>query len=141
MPDAADQPGQSPYRRSRPATDLGETSRYVHATGFVLSYRSLGDTDRICVAGELTAATAGLLDAETGEGRRTGAGLLLDLTGVTVLDVMGVAALRRANYRAMLLGGGLRLGLPVAGGPSRMLALAIDYGWLPPIFRPGVPVF
>lgn len=140
MPDAVDQPGGNPYRRTRPATEVGGEVRYVHTTGFVLAYRSVGDTDRISVGGELTATTAGLLDAETVDGFRPGADLVLDLTEVTFLDVMGVAALRRAHYRAVLQGG-LRLGLPVAGGPSRMLALGVDHGWLPSTFRPGVPVF
>ncbi len=140
MPDAVDQPGQVPDRRVRPTAGMGGSTRYVHASGFVLTCRSAGDTDRISLAGELTALTAGLLDAETIEGCRPGVELVLDLTEVTFLDMMGVAALRRTHYRAALQGG-LRLGLPVAGGPGRMLALATDHGWLPPTFRPGVPVF
>jgi hypothetical protein len=140
MSDAAGEPGPLPYRPLRTTANEGGTSRYVHATGFVLAYRSLVGAARISVAGELTAATAGLLDAETVEACRTGGELVLDLTELTFLDVMGVAALRRAHYRAAMLGG-LRLGLPVAGGPNRMLAMAIDYGWLPPTFRPGMPVF
>lgn len=128
MPDAVDPSRRRPDRRC------------TRATGFVLTYRSAGGTDRISVAGELDAATAGLLDAETVDGCRPGADLVLDLTELTFLDVMGVAALRRVHYRAELQGR-LRLGLPVAGEPGRMLALATDHGWLPPTFRPGVPVF
>jgi anti-sigma B factor antagonist len=139
MSDAVDPSGRGPHRRTRPTTEAGVVRR-IHATGFVLTYRSIGDTDRISVAGELNATTAGLLDAETAEGCRPGAELVLDLTAVTFLDVMGVAALRRAHYRAALQGG-LRLGLPVAGEPGRLLALGVDHGWLPPTFRPGVPVF
>jgi anti-anti-sigma regulatory factor len=139
MPDAVDQPGGSPDRRTRPTAKVGGDVRHVHATGFKLTYRSVRDTDRISIVGELNATTAKLLDAETAGGCRPGADLVLDLTGVTFLDVMGVAALRRVHYRAVLQGG-LRLGLPIAGGPSRMLALATDHEWLPPTFRPGPPV-
>ncbi|HEY6745826.1 MAG TPA: hypothetical protein VI357_08905 [Mycobacteriales bacterium] len=51
-----------------------------------------------------------------------------------------VAALRRAYYRAVVLGG-LRIGLPVAAEPGRLLDLAVDNGWLPPVFHPGITAF
>lgn len=109
----------------------------------MLTIRAAGGADRIDVAGELTADTTALLDIETVEVCRSPAGpgpdFLLDLTEVTFLDVAGVAGLRRAHGRAVLRGG-LRLGLPVAAGPSRLLGLAVEQGWLPPVFHPAVPV-
>jgi hypothetical protein len=118
--------------------------RYVRTTGFVLTARVDGDADRIEIAGELTAVSAGLLDAETVRVCRSPAGpdldLVLDLTQVTFLDVMGVAALRRTHYRAALRGR-LRIGLPIAAEPGRLLDLAVDNGWLPPAFHPGITVF
>ena len=99
--------------------------------------------DRIEVAGELTATTAGLLDAETVRVCRSPAGseldLVLDLTQVSFLDVMGVAALRRTHHRAASQGA-LRIGLPVAAEPGRLLELAADNAWLPPVFHPGLTV-
>lgn len=122
--------------------------RYVRTAGFVLTTRidhgAGHDADRIEIAGELTAATAGLLDAETvrvcGSPAGPGFDLVLDLTEVTFLDVMGVAALRRTHLRAVLQGA-LRIGLPVTAEPGRLLELAVDNGWLPPVFHPGMTVF
>jgi hypothetical protein len=88
-------------------------------------------------------ATTGLLDAELaslyGSGPAAG-DLVLDLTAITFLDVMGVMALRRALDQVQPAGR-LRLGLPVANGPRRLLSVAVDLGWLPPVFGPGPLTF
>jgi STAS domain len=119
-------------------------ARSVRAPGFVLTSRAERGVDRIGVAGDLTMATAALLDAEViglyGSRGRTAPDLVLDLTDVTFLDVMGVAALRRIHEQA-LRQGGIRLGLPIAEGPRRLIALALDRGWLPSAFHPTMPTF
>ena len=144
MPDAGDQsvPPVPPVP-SHPATPSGRAPRQVRSAGLVLTIRAAAGVDRIDVAGELSVETVALLDAETVEVCRSTTDseldLVLDLTGVTFLDVAGVAGLRRAYCRAVLLGA-VRLGLPIASGPSRLMDLAVGQGWLPPAFRPGVPV-
>lgn len=141
MPDAGDQP--VPPVPTQPATPSNRGPRQVRSAGLVLTVRAAAGVDRIDVAGELSVETAALLDAETVEVCPLPADsrldLVLDLTEITFLDVAGVAGLRRAHYRAVLRGG-VRLGLPVASGPSRLIDLAVGQGWLPPAFRPGVPV-
>jgi STAS domain len=143
MPDSKDQPGRPASPAAHPRGPRAPRPvRCVRAPGFVLTSRAVRDADRVTVAGELVAATAGLLDDEIVELCRfqgpAGLDLVLDLTEVDVLDVLGVAALRRVHHR-MQLQGRLRLGLPVAVGPGRLLALAIDCGWLPPRFGVGLP--
>lgn len=126
---------------------MSHRPRYVRTAGFVLTARIDRHADRwadrIEIAGELTAATAGLLDAETLRVCRSPAGseldVVLDLTQVGFLDVMGVAALRRTHYRVALQGG-LRIGLPIAAEPGRLLELAVGSAWLPPVFHPGLTV-
>jgi ABC-type transporter Mla MlaB component len=129
-------------RCPRPTADADGAPRLVRASAFVLMSQPVRDAHRIAIAGELAVETAALLDAETvsvcGQREGTGLDLLLDLTEVTFLDMMGVAALRRVHYRA-LLQGRLRLGLPVAAGPSRLLDIAVEQGWLPPVFGPETP--
>lgn len=140
MPDAGDQP--VPPGPTHPASSSGRVPRQVRSAGLVLTIRAAAGVDRIDVAGELSVETAALLDAESVEVCRSPPArldLVLDLTGITFLDVAGVAGLRRAHCRAVLVGG-VRLGLPVASGPSRLMDLAVGQGWLPPAFRPGVPV-
>jgi hypothetical protein len=145
VPDPPGDAGRVPERPpvTAPIPVPARPARSVRAAGLVLTSEVVRGTDRVGLAGELTAATAPLLDAETVEVCRVADGpvpdLLLDLTDVTYLDVMGVAALRRAHYRAVLVRG-LRVGLPVSPRPGRMLALAVDRGWLSPLFRPGVPI-
>jgi ABC-type transporter Mla MlaB component len=106
----------------------------------VLTLQTERGTDRISIAGELAGATALLLDVETIGVCRLRSGtavdLVLDLTEVTFLDATGVATLRRVHDRA-LLQGRLRLGLPVATTPSRLLAFAVDFGLLPRVFGPS----
>jgi ABC-type transporter Mla MlaB component len=149
MPDGPDQPGHVPNRRDLPMphADLASTPRppsCVRLAGFVMTSQAERDTDRISVAGELAGGTALLLEVETIEvcraRSRTTIDLVLDLTEVTVLDMSGVATLRRVHDRASLQGG-LRLGLPVATGPSQLLALAVASGVLPPVFGPDTPIF
>jgi hypothetical protein len=148
MPDGGDQPGQVPDRRDRTPQPGGsgtpQPSRCVRAAGFVLRSQAVRDGDRISVAGELTVHTAVLLDVETVDlcrlRSRASLDLVLDLTEVTFVDAMGVEVLRRVHHRT-LPPGGLRLGLPVATVPGRLLALAIDFGLLPPVFRPSQPRF
>lgn len=138
MPDASDRSGRQP--RTRPADRTPPPPRCVRVPGFVLISRSVRGVDRVELAGELTMATAGLLDTELIllQHRPAAPNLLLDLTDVTVLDVMGVQSLRRADELARCRGG-MRLGLPIAQVPRQLLGLATEHGWLPPAFRPATP--
>jgi hypothetical protein len=142
MPDLPDRSDrlQSPLSRPAPEPGVPSSARRVQAPGFLLTCRAVRGGDRIGIAGELTMATAGLLEAEVARlyGRGTGRALVLDLTGVTFLDVMGVASLRRIHEQS-LGRGGIRLGLPVAENPRWLIALALDRGWLPSAFRSGRP--
>lgn len=137
MPDAPDRSGRPAYPRTG---STPRPPRCVRAAGFVLVSRCVRGADRVELGGELTMATAGLLDAELVVLAAAPAAqdLVLDLTDVTFLDVMGVPSLRRADDLARSRGG-MRLGLPVADEPRRLLALATDRGWLPPEFRPATP--
>lgn len=149
MPDSSDQPGHVPNRRdpqsplaggAADSPDAPRPAGCVRLAGSVLTFETQRDTDRIGIAGELAGATALLLDVQTIEvcrlRCRTTVDLVLDLTQVTFLDATGVATLRRVHDRA-LLQGRLRLGLPVATTPSRLLAFAVDFGLLPPMFGPN----
>jgi hypothetical protein len=155
MLDASDPSGRRGYPRPGPATGPGGPARppvpptpppvrSVRAPGFVLTAETGAGVDRISVAGDLTMATAAILDAEVGGlhgdgSRRTVRDLVLDLTDVTFLDVMGVAALRRIHEEPRPAG--IRLGLPIAEDPRRLIGLAIERGWLPSAFRPTMPTF
>ena len=99
---------------------------------------------RIDVDGEVDLATVGLLDAAVDGAhqlkpwRGTVPDLVLDLTDVTFLDAVALNSL----YRVDELGqrhGKLRIGVPADSGPRRLLALAVDHGWLSEVFRPGCP--
>ena len=122
--------------------DAARPSQVVRAPGFVLTSRAARDAADITVAGELSMVTAGLLDAEMvrlygqDPDRPATRDLVLDLTDVTFLDVMGLASLRRVQERA-LGHGRMRLGLPASGGPRRLLALAVELGWISSMFYPG----
>jgi hypothetical protein len=152
MPDASHQPDHVPSWRGPPAAhaagaaDSPNTDRpasCIRLAGFLLTSWSEGGMERISIAGELAGTTALLLEVETLELCRLRGGttidLVLDLTEVTFLDATGVTTLRRVSDRA-LLQGRLRLGLPVADRPSRMLALAVNVGLLPPVFGPHTPI-
>lgn len=138
MPDASDRSGRQP--RTRPADRTPRPPRCARVPGFVLISRSVRGVDRVELAGELTMATAGLLDTELLllQHGRAASDLVLDLTDITVLDVMGVQSLRRAEEVARSRCG-VRLGLPVAQLPRQLLGLATEHGWLPPAFRPATP--
>jgi ABC-type transporter Mla MlaB component len=147
MPDAPDESGRFPLRRTRPATAPGGTTqkvRIVRAPGFVLTSRAGRDVAHLTVSGELTMVTATLLDAELAhlygpdDGTPDLQDLLVDLTDVTFLDVMGLASLRRVQERAVRQGR-VRLGLPASTRPRRLLTLAVDSGWIPDVFLPGSP--
>jgi anti-anti-sigma factor len=122
----------------RPVEAAQQPVRSVWAPGFVLTSQAARDTAEITVAGELTMVSAVLLDAEMAHlyGPETARDLVLDLTDVTFLDVMGLASLRRVHERA-LQHGRLRIGLPASGGPRRLLALAVEHGWISSVFDPG----
>lgn len=148
MPDASEQscpvpnwsdPPAPPAGGAADAPEMPRPDGCVRLDGFVLTSRIVHGTDRISVAGELAEGTASFLEVETIEicrlRTRTTIDLVLDLTEVTFLDATGVATLRRVHDR-VLLQGGLRLGLPVANTPGRLLAFAVDFGLLPPIFGP-----
>ena len=133
MTDAADLPG--------PPSPSPASHREARTLGFVLTARDGPDTTRVTIAGELTMVSAVLLDAEAAQlygpdpAAQPVRHLLLDLTDVTFLDVMGVAALRRVYERAAQQGG-VRLGLPASTGPRRLLAVAVGFDWLPLVFLP-----
>jgi anti-anti-sigma regulatory factor len=148
MSDASDPPGPVPDGRDPSrvggAADppTAEPVRCIRLFGFVLTAQAERDTVRITIAGDLAAGTALLVDIESIEVCRlrgeSVVDLVLDLTAVTFLDATGVATLRRVHDRTVLQGR-LRLGLPVAPRPSRLLAVAVDFGLLPPVFRPSPP--
>lgn len=135
MTDAADRS----YPRTGAPLGAPRADRSVRVLGCALTSRAIGAVDRVAVAGELTMATVGLLDAEVAHlcrRERDRIDLVLDLTGITFLDVMGLAALRRVQERVTARGG-IRLGLPVTDGPSRLIRVAVEHSWLAPEFEPG----
>lgn len=148
MPEAPDESGRFPLRRARPTVTPGPDEgtsgqvRIVRAPGFVLTCRTVDDSARVTVAGELTMVTALLLDQEMAhlygpaDEDRDLRDLLVDLVDVTFLDVMGLASLRRLHERAVRRGP-VRLGLPASARPRRLLSLAVDYGWISAMFLPG----
>ena len=146
MPNCPDQSGYNPSPGPRPAMPGEDPARQRQvdnwrALGFALTFRAMLDSARLTVAGELTMVSAPLLDDAVTEIYRPDrdvaapSQLVLDLTDVTFLDVMGVAALRRGHDRAVPR---LRLGLPASAGPRRLLAVTVELGWMPPAFLPGI---
>lgn len=97
---------------------------------------------RVAARGEFDLVTAPLLDVAVREvywrtpGVRPGR-FVLDLTGVTFLDVSGVRALERIDEIVRDHGGLLDVAGPAAYGPCRLLDLAVDHGWLPGAFAFG----
>jgi anti-anti-sigma factor len=91
---------------------------------------------RVTARGELDLVTVPVLDLAVREiywlasGPRPGR-FLLDLGGVTFLDVCGVRALGRIDRLVRDDGSRLDITGPTACGPRRLLALAVDFGWLP----------
>jgi anti-anti-sigma factor len=94
---------------------------------------------RVTARGELDLVTVPMLDLAVREvywrtsppwpGR-----FLLDLTGVTFLDVSGVRTLERIDKVVRDHGSRLDVTGPTACGPVRLLTLAVDFGWLPCVF-------
>lgn len=119
-------------------------SGHTSAPGLVVTSSYNRGTYRIDVDGELDLATVGLLDAAVDGAyqpkpwRRNVPDLVLDLTDVTFLDAVALASLLRVDELGQRHGK-LRIGIPAHPGPRRLLALAVDHDWLPPVFRPGSP--
>ena len=102
---------------------------------------------RVSVGGELDLATTPLLDAAVAEAFRTGSAgqrttpsrLLLDLSGVSFLDVSALTSLDRIEASVRCRGEELSVAAPVASGPRRLLLFAAQRGWLSPAFKPVHP--
>ena len=120
------------------------TSAHTSPPGLVVTSSYSRGAYRIDVDGELDLATIGLLDAavdgtlQLKPWRRTVADLVLDLTDVTFLDAVALSSLHRVDELGQRHGK-LRIGIPTHSGPRRLLALAVDHGWLSEVFRPGCP--
>jgi hypothetical protein len=132
-------PGSPAARLRRPGSPA---ARPAPSPGLAVVASTVRGVHRIDVSGELDLATVGQLEAAAARPRRrpwrrADLGMVLDLTGVTFVDVVGVAALGRIHRQAR---GPLRVGMPVGPGPRRMLAVAVDSGWLAPAFRPDDPM-
>jgi hypothetical protein len=86
--------------------------------------------------GPVTWSTTGPPDRE---GRRPER-FLLDLSGVSFVDVTGMHALERIDEVVRDHGSRLDVIGPTARGPGRLLNLAVDRGWLPCAFASSVSV-
>jgi anti-anti-sigma regulatory factor len=102
-----------------------------------------GDLRGVTVTGEIDMATTSLLDSAVAEscsaagtGLRSRSVFLLNLADVTFLDGSGVRALAEAQEHAEATGYQVRAAPPMSPGPRRLLRLAVDRGWLDPLFRP-----
>jgi anti-anti-sigma factor len=60
----------------------------------------------------------------------------LDLSSLSFCDVIGLDALTDVYTQVMSRGGTLRVVPPAARGPSMLLTLAVNKGWLPSVFIP-----
>jgi hypothetical protein len=103
---------------------------------------TVGRRLRVAARGEFDLVTAPLLDVAVREvywrtpAVRPGR-FVLDLTGVTFLDVSGVRALERIDGIVRDHDGLLDVAGPAAYGPCRLLDLAVDHGWLSGAFAFG----
>ena len=103
-----------------------------------------GDLRGVTVTGEIDVATTLLLDLAVAEscsaaaanGPRTRSVFLLNLADVTFLDASGLRALTEAQEHAEAGGYEVRVATPIASGPRRLLRLAVEHGWLDPLYRP-----
>lgn len=103
-----------------------------------------GDLRGVSVTGEIDIATTALLDSAVTEscsvaartGLRSRSVFLLNLADVTFLDASGLQALAEAQQQAEANGYKVRAAAPIAPGPRRVLRLAVDRGWLDPLYRP-----
>jgi anti-anti-sigma factor len=94
----------------------------------------------LAVRGELDIATAPLLTAAFADHQAAagpGQQMLLDLRGLTFLDVTGVRALSEIHTRLSGLGYRLRVDPPSDEFTRRTLQFAVQSGWLPPPFTNG----
>jgi anti-anti-sigma regulatory factor len=107
----------------------------------------IGDPRGVTVVGELDIATAPLLlDTVTAVYRSDAAltatsapaisvpAFLLNLAGVTFVDVAGLRALARVHDQTQARGDHLHVAAPIATAPRRLLRLAVGRGWLVPPF-------
>jgi hypothetical protein len=102
-----------------------------------------GDLRGVIVTGEIDIAATSLLEsavtesgsADAGTGLRSGPVFLLNLTDVTFLDGSGLPG--RAQEHTEANGFQVRGSPSFAPGPRRMLRLAVDRGWLYPLYRPA----
>jgi hypothetical protein len=94
------------------------------------------------VRGELDMATTPLLAAAFA-GRQTrqprGSGFLLELQGMTFVDVSGVRALSDIDSTITDVGDRLEVNPPLSAGANRMLRLAVSLGWIAPVFTSHDP--
>ena len=134
-------------RAARVASSAVAEPRPTVATsgpGLALVSSHTGGLYRIVVDGELDLATVGLLESAVASAygstlrRRSPSELVLDLTDVTFLDVIAITSLGRIHDLSQSRGR-FRVGIPAHRGPRRMLSLAVDYGWIAPLFRPDGP--
>jgi anti-anti-sigma regulatory factor len=103
-----------------------------------------GDVRGVIVTGEIDIATTALLDgavlescSAAGTRRRSRSVFLLNLADVTFLDARALTALAKAQEQAEASGYRVRAAPPIAPGPRRVLQLAVDRGWLDPLYRPA----
>jgi ABC-type transporter Mla MlaB component len=122
----------------------------VPLTGRAALIRSLkvvphevGEPRGVTLAGELDLATAPLLAAETADAgtswgprqpKAGGCAFTLDLARLTFVDVSGMRALERVQRQVDACGEALRVVLPQAPGPRRLLSFAVEGGWLSAAF-------
>jgi anti-anti-sigma regulatory factor len=98
----------------------------------------------VTVTGEIDIATTALLDSAVTESCSVAAGtglpsrsvFLLNLADMTFLDASGLQAMAKAQEQAEANGYQVRAAPPIAPGPRRVLRLAVDRGWLDPLYRP-----
>lgn len=114
------------------------SGRWAPPTGRLSVVTSaVGGLCRLALTGELNLLTVPLLHGALDATDRVmpgSVGVLLDLAGVTFLDVAGVASLQRADLLVRQRGHDLVVAPPLASGPGRMLLLAVDTGLLRPAF-------
>lgn len=103
----------------------------------------VGDLRGVTVSGELDMATVPLLEDTVAEVYRTAAAtptrttpavFLLNLADLTFLDGSGLAALANICDQTEAQGDRLRLAVPIAAAPRRLLRLAVSRAWLGPLF-------
>jgi anti-sigma B factor antagonist len=94
----------------------------------------------LTVAGELDLATAPQVNAALARALSSAAEIdsvefALNLAGLTFCDVAGLDALTDVHDTVTGSGGTLNVIPPAASGPTRLLQLAVNEGWLAPAFR------